>query len=106
MLKTNLSGETMVFRNEKNGNVRYSTSIGRKLQDGSYENAFIPLKFRKGTEIAHKELITITQGFLSFWTRNDEYHTPVWELVVLDFNQEAKDKMLAGFEGMEENLPF
>lgn len=36
-------GETMIFKND----IGYSTSISRKKEDGTYENMFIPVNFKK-----------------------------------------------------------
>ena len=51
MLKSNFTGETMIFKNDKGF---YATSISKtkKNPDGStgYDNAYINVSFRKGVD--------------------------------------------------------
>lgn len=42
----------------------YSTGISSKSQDGTYNNAYIPVKFRKGIEIEDRQLINILSAWL------------------------------------------
>ena len=54
-----VSGETMIFTNDKG----YSTTISNKKEDGTYENMFIAVNFRKGVSVDNKTKINITNGF-------------------------------------------
>lgn len=63
MLKTNITGETMIF---KNNNGFYSTTISKKKQDGSYDNAYINVGFKKDVDVENKTLINIKNGWLTF----------------------------------------
>ena len=67
MLNISVTGETMIFRNEKGF---YSTSISKskKNPDGTtgYDNAYINVEFRKGVEIPNMTKINITNGWVSF----------------------------------------
>lgn len=58
----------MIFakNREYNGNTFrvYSTGISSKSQDGTYNNAYIPVKFRKGIEIEDRQLINILSAWL------------------------------------------
>lgn len=67
MLKSNFTGETMIFKNEKGF---YATSISKtkKNPDGStgYDNAYINVSFRKGVDIPNKTKINVTNGWLTF----------------------------------------
>lgn len=57
----------MVFVNERqtqNGTFKmYSIGVSSKDKDGNWVNGFLPCNFRKGTEIANKSKITITNSF-------------------------------------------
>lgn len=72
MLKIELSGNCKVFRNEyptKDGGsyVRYSTSLGKKLQDGNWDNAYINVQFKKGVELPNQmNDIEVYDGWLTF----------------------------------------
>lgn len=78
----NISGETMIFKNDRG----YSTTISNKKEDGSYENMFIPVNFRKGTELPNKTKINVINGFLSFYKTKDGL--PKIKLVIMDFQAE------------------
>lgn len=58
----------MIFakNREYNGNTFrvYSTGISSKSQDGTYNNAYIPVKFRRGIEIEDRQLINILSAWL------------------------------------------
>ena len=58
----------MIFakNREYNGNTFrvYSTGISSKSLDGTYNNAYIPVKFRKGIEIEDRQLINILSAWL------------------------------------------
>lgn len=58
----------MIFakNREYNGNTFrvYSTGISSKSQDGSYNNAYIPVKFRRGIEVEDRQLINLLSAWL------------------------------------------
>ncbi len=74
-----ITGETMIFKNDKG----YSTSISSKKEDGSYENMFIAVNFKKGVEVENKTKINITNGFLSFYKTKDGLAKP--KIVVMEY---------------------
>jgi hypothetical protein len=59
--------EVMIFRNEENGKVKYSTSISKKAEDGSYENAPFQIQFNKSVELEDRTKIKIKSAWLSFY---------------------------------------
>lgn len=56
--------EIMIFRKEGNYGAMYSLAVSEKQQDGTYLQAYIPVWFRKGIELANKSMIKITKGWL------------------------------------------
>ena len=96
-----ITGETTIFKNDKGF---YSTGISNKNMDGTYENAYISVQFKKGTEIENKTKINITNGFMSFFKGQDG--KPVFKIVVLEFTQpgDAKEDTTTDFSN--EPLPF
>ena len=76
MLNSNFTGEVMVFVNEHNGKKSYSIGISKKLQDGSYENGFLPAQFKKDVVINNKTKIDIKKGWLSFYKNADNRTVP------------------------------
>ena len=102
-----VTGETMIFRNDKG----YSTTISNRTEDGSYENMFISVNFKKGIEIENKTKINITDGFLSFYKTKDGL--PKIKLVVMDFEsdnyeQEEREAIQneSNYNLNDDDLPF
>lgn len=75
-----ISGETMIFKNDKG---YYETSISNKKEDGTYENMYVSVNFKKGIEVENKTKINILDGFLSFYKNKEGL--PKIKLVILDF---------------------
>lgn len=101
-----IRGETMIFANEKGG---YSTTISNKNQDGTYDNMYIAVNFKKGITLENKTKIDITNGFLSFYKTREGL--PKLKIVVMDFeikgNTETKQEEVNNFEiSQDDDLPF
>jgi hypothetical protein len=86
-----VSGETMIFRNAHEGRdgtwYTYATGVSSKKQDGTYANAYLDVRFRKGVIVEHKTKINITNGFLTvreFRANGGDVQKRI-ELMVLDF---------------------
>lgn len=94
--------ETMIFKND----IGYSTSISRKKEDGSYENMFIPVNFKKGVEVENKTKINITNGFLSFY-KTKEGLAKI-KLVVMEFTTEdnPEEMFIPNDAEITDILPF
>ena len=93
-----VTGKIKVFAKQietKNGIfTAYSGSIGSKNQDGEWDNAYIPIRFRKGVTVEDGTTIDVKNGFLTVQTRED-YNRPM--LMVMDFERfqggnSSKDK--------------
>ena len=98
-------GKTMIFRNDKNDRTFYNAGISNKKQDGTYENGYIQVKFKKGVEVENKTKIDITKGFLSFYKNKDNHDVPF--IFVLEFNADAP-KQEGEYEEIsdDDDLPF
>ena len=81
-----ISGETMIFKNDRG----YSTTISNKKEDGSYENMFIPVNFKKGIEVPNKTKINVINGFLSFYKTKDGLAKV--KMVITDFEQNQNNE--------------
>lgn len=90
-------GETMIFRND----IGYSTSISRKKEDGTYENMFIPVSFRKGVEVQNKTKINIIDGFMSFYKNKNGLAIPKFVIMDFETNKEETQEFMS-----ESDLPF
>ena len=88
----NIVGNTLVFRNENNGNVYYTTSISNKNKEGKYEYMSVDIQLPKGTELENKTNIDITRGFISHYkTKNG---LPKIKFVVMEFIVPQEDSDL------------
>lgn len=59
--------EEMIFKNEKDNKVSYSIGISKKKEDGTYENGYIPVRFRKDIELDNQTKIKIKSAWLDFF---------------------------------------
>lgn len=59
--------EEMIFRNERNDKVSYSMGISHKLQDGTWEKGFIPVRFSKNTDLKNQTKIIIDEAWMDFY---------------------------------------
>lgn len=106
----NISGEATIFRNEHEGKngawYSYSTGVSSKRQDGSYINAYLPVRFRKNVVVENKSKIDIKEAFLTAreYTSNGQ-ERKIIELMVLEFDM--VDAEPTGFSALtEEDVPF
>ena len=109
MLKTNLTGTTMVFRNDDKGFAIYTTTLGNKNKDGDWENASIELKFKKGIELENRAKINVLNGFLTFRTYiKDEKKKYVLYLFIMEFEEEGAESEPTpdGFTTLDCSIPF
>lgn len=74
-----LTGETRILKNEYG----YSTTIGRKLQDGKRENMYMAVQLPKGHELDNGTLIVISKGFLTFY--KDRTGLPKVKIVIVEY---------------------
>lgn len=111
MLNSKITGETMIFRNEKGF---YSTSIskGRKNAEGKteYDNTYINVGFKKGVDIPNKTKINIINGWLTFDKyEKDGNSTSYFKIFVSDYEivgaiPTSKNEIVGA--GYEDDLPF
>ena len=110
MLKSNFTGEITVFADERKGYKFYSTSMGSKNVDDTWDNAYIGLKFKKDIEFENKEKINIIDGFLTFknWKSGDKKGTN-WYIVVMEFerlDEPSEPDPTDSFRAIENECPF
>ena len=100
-MKIQVTENAMIFRKDFDNGVAYSTTISKKQQDGTYDNAYIGVKFRKGVELQNQTKIDIKDGWITFWKKDNK---PVLEIFVNDF--ELMDNLPDGIELVADDLPF
>ena len=62
--------EETVYRYERDGKVGYSIGISHKLQDGTYDKDYFPVKFKNGVDLKNKTKIIIKEGWLDFFKKD------------------------------------
>lgn len=109
-----VNGETIIFRNAHDGKdgtwYTYATGVSSKRQDGTYANAYLDVRFRKGVVVDHKVKIDIKDGFLTvreFKANGGDTQKKI-ELMVLDFETvQAGQSNDTGFAAISyDDVPF
>lgn len=62
--------EEMIFRKDFNNKPTYSIGLSRKKKDGNYENGYMIVNFKEGTDIPDKSKIKIKNAWLSFYLKD------------------------------------
>lgn len=65
-MNINFEKEITVFRYDGQYGASYSLGLSKKKQDGSYENGYMPCKFKKDIELENKTKIKIKNAWLTF----------------------------------------
>ena len=60
-----ITGNIMVFRKDFENGAAYSVNVGGKKQDGTFDNAYMTIRFKKGTELNNMTKIDIKDAFFS-----------------------------------------
>lgn len=55
-----------VYRYEYEGKVAYTVGASKKKQDGTYENGYKPVRFRKDIDLQNKTDIIVKEGWEDF----------------------------------------
>lgn len=95
-----------VFRYDKDNKVAYTMGISKKKQDGSYEVGYMPIRFKKGTDLKDKTDIIIKEGWLDFY--KIENKTKIYYFInkfELASDMDAMKQVSDNFDKVEE-LPF
>ena len=80
---TLVADDQMIFKNEKDGNVFYRTTVGHKKPDGEYENAAITIRFKKGIELPDRAKVGVPNAILDHYKNKEGIY--VFFIMVFDF---------------------
>ena len=78
-----------IYRKEFGDKVIYSTRISKKDKEGNYQNAFIPVQFKKDINVEDRSKIKILNGWLDFYINKD--NKPVFSIFISQFSTEEGD---------------
>lgn len=108
MIKSEFTGEAMIFAKEHNGRMFYSTGLSKKKPDGEYENGYIDVQFKKGVEVDNKTKIEIGKAWLTFYINKDKRTVP--QIFISEFTVIGTDgyKAPEGFQAIDDDsdIPF
>lgn len=106
MLKSEFTGEVMIFAKDYNGKTFYSLGLSQKKQDGTYLNGYMDCEFKKGVTIPNKTKINITKGWLKFYI-NKEKRTVV-QVFISEFESDSQVIDDPDFQALEDDsfIPF
>lgn len=74
----------MIFRKDNEYGTSYSMGMSKKKQDGTYDNAYIPVQFKKGVEFENQTNIYIKKAWLSFYKTKEG--KPIYYIFISEFN--------------------
>ena len=98
----------MIFRRDNDYGSFYSIGLSKKNEDGSYENGYLDVRFKKGIELENKTKININESWLSFYKKNNgEYDTTVPYIFINDFeivDSDSEETPDTDFD--DSDLPF
>lgn len=60
----------IIFKSKKDDKTYYSIGMSKKKQDGTYENGYMNVHFKKDVNIENKTKIMIKSAWLDFYTKN------------------------------------
>lgn len=106
--------DEIIFRNDYKGKPIYSIGLSKKKKDGNYENGYMTVNFKEGTDIQNKSKIKIKNAWLSFYKKEDKTIPTIfineYELVGEQKPKEAelsvKTETQSQFEITDDDLPF
>lgn len=59
--------DEMIFKSVHDDKISYSIGLSRKNQDGSWDNGYMPVRFKKDVNIENKTKIKIKTAWLDFY---------------------------------------
>ena len=89
----------MIFRRDNDYGSFYTIGLSKKLEDGSYDNGYLDVRFKKGVSLENKTKINIKEAWLTFYKKSEgEYSKTIPYIFINDF--EIVDN------GQEETVEF
>ncbi len=97
----------MIFRRDNDYGSFYSIGLSKKLEDGSYENGYFDVRFKKGVSLENKTKINIKEAWLTFYKKSDdEYTKTVPYIFINDFEIIENDSEDSIEDFDDDDLPF
>lgn len=86
----------MIFKKDGQYGASYSLGLSKKKQDGSYENGYIPCKFKKDIELENKTKIKIKNAWLTFNVKDKKTYPYIFinSFDIIEEQEEVKEDTL------------
>ena len=112
--------DEIIFRKDYNGKPIYSIGLSKKKKDGTYENGYMTVNFKEGTNIQNKSKIRIKSAWLNWYLKEgktiptifiNEYELvgepkPKEENPFEQFGNSIKTEVNEQIEITDDDLPF
>ena len=67
--------DEMIFKSVYDDKVSYSIGLSRKNQDGTFENGYMPVRFKKDVTVDNKTKIKIKNAWIDFYKVDNKTNT-------------------------------
>lgn len=109
MLRTTVTGNTMIFKNDKGF---YSTSLSKKIRnadgtDGGWDRTYVGVYFTDKADIPDRTEINITNGFLTFNNYVDQTGAKrtAYQVIVTEFTPVQNNANVFGAQAQQPVQP-
>ncbi len=107
MLRSEFTGDVIVFAREYNDRTFYSIGISKKDINKEWVNGYMGASFRKGVTLPNKTKIEVKKAWLDFYINKDKQ--TVIGIFISEFEyQEKPQEAPEGFQALEDDddCPF
>lgn len=79
----------MIFRKDNEYGTNYTMGMSKKKKDGTYDNTYIPVQFKKEITLDNQTNIYIKKAWLSFYKTKEG--KPVFYIFISEFNTVSEE---------------
>lgn len=85
--------EELIFRIDKDGKTFYKVGLAQKKQDGTWDNDYMLVQFKKGIDLKDRTKIKIKEGYIKFYKKDGKTN---YYIFINDF------ELASDFEAMKQ----
>ena len=68
-MNINTQNAYTIFKNNVGDKTYFKIGLSKKRQDGTYENGYVPIQFKKGVDIPNQTKIYLRQAWWTFYNK-------------------------------------
>lgn len=100
-----IKGKIIIWQKAKNDKIIYTTSVGRKTEEGKWKNASMIVQLPKDKVVSNGTMINVLSGFLTWYPNENGY--PQYKVVITDFDTKGDVALEADAPAPDDSdLPF